>query len=50
MLESFLNKFSAKFLRTGFCMKHIWWLLLKMVEEFLRNSYLTLEEFVNDNL
>ena len=29
------------FLRKAFCMKHFRWLLLKMVEEFQRNSNLT---------
>ena len=32
----------AKFLNTTFCMEHLRWLLLKMIEEFLRNSNLTL--------
>ena len=38
-----------KFLRTAFCMEHRR-LLLKMFEEFLRNSNLTLEGFVQKNL
>ena len=38
------------FLRTAFCMEHFRWLHLKMVEEFLRNSNLTLEEFVQQNV
>ena len=36
----------AKFLK-AFCMEHLRWLLLKMVEEFKRNSNLTLERFVH---
>ena len=35
-----------KFLRKAFCMEHLQWLLLKMVEVFLRNSNLTLEGFI----
>ena len=30
----------TKFLRTAFCMEHLQWLPLKIVEEFLRNSNL----------
>ena len=42
----------AKFLRTAFCMVHLWWLLQKMVE-FLRNSILIrricTEEFIRNS-
>ena len=40
----------VEILKTAFCMKHLRWLLLKMVEEFLRNSSLALEGFVENNL
>ena len=40
----------ANFSKTTFCMKHLWWLLLKMVEEFLRSSNVILEDFVQKNL
>lgn len=33
----------AKFSRAASCMEHLRWLLLQMVEEFLKNSNLTIE-------
>ena len=44
------NIVNTEILRTDFCMEHLRWLLLKMVEQFLRNSNLTLEGFLQKNL
>ena len=42
-----------KIFKNTFCMKHLWWLLLKMVEEFLSNSNLIrgicTEEFIRNS-
>ena len=40
----------AKYLKTPFCMEHLWWLLLKIVEEFPGNTNLTSEGFLQKNL
>ena len=45
-----VNIVNTEILRTDFCMEHLCWLLLKMVEQFLRNSNLTLEGFLQKNL
>ena len=43
----------TKFLRTAFCIQHLRWLLLKIVEKFLRNSNLIrgicTEEFIRNS-
>ena len=43
----------CKILKNRFCRKHLWCLLLKMVEEFLKNSNLTrgihTEEFIRNS-